>query len=233
MRLNKFLASSGVASRRAAEKLIADGKVTINGEVVLLPQVRVNVAKDRVAVDGKSVRPAEKKVYYIVNKPVGYLCSAKRRAQEKLVLDLFDQASERLFTVGRLDRDTQGLLLVTNDGEFANAVIHPSAGIEKEYLVKTDQEITHEHLVTLAQGTLVEGDHVRPIQVEKVRRGTVKIVIGDGKKREVRLLMESAGLRVKELTRIRLGGLLLGRLPVGQWRVLGEREKQLIFGEAK
>jgi 23S rRNA pseudouridine2605 synthase len=230
-RLSKVLAAAGVASRRACEELIFQGLVTVNGEVIKVPQTQVNSSVDKITVRGEPVGRVEDKVYYILNKPVGYICSTRGSGQSKLVLDLFQDVGRRLFTVGRLDKDTQGLLIVTNDGHFANQIIHPSSDIQKEYLVKTDQEISHEHLFAISQGTLVEGVFVKPIRVEKVRRGTLKIVIGEGKKREVRMLLEAAGLKTKELTRIRLGGLVLGPLPVGSWRVLTEKEKKIIFSK--
>jgi 23S rRNA pseudouridine2605 synthase len=228
-RLSKVMASAGVASRRACEELIFQGLVTVNGEVVKVPQTQVDSDKDRISVNGNPIKSVEKKVYYLLHKPTGYVCSTKGRGQSRLVLSLFENVEERLFTVGRLDKDTSGLLIVTNDGHFANEVIHPSANIQKEYLVKTDHEITHDHLLAISHGTLVEGTFVKPIHVEKVRRGTLKVIIGEGKKREVRLLLDAAGLKVQELTRIRLGGLLLGSLGVGQWRPLTKREKELIF----
>lgn len=227
-RLSKFLASAGIASRRACETLIFDGRVKVNGEVVLVPQTMVD-ARDKITVDDKPIKGVEEKVYYILNKPAGYICSTKRGKGTKLVLDLFEGVSERLFTVGRLDKDTMGLLIITNDGHFANKVIHPSASIQKEYLAKTDQEISPEHLIAISSGTLVEGVFVKPIRVTKVRRGTLKITISEGKKREVRLLMEAAGLHIKELTRIRIGGLQLGTLAVGSWRPMSEREKEIIL----
>ncbi len=168
-------------------------------------------------------------MYYLLNKPAGYLCSSRRVGKEKLVLDLFQDEGHRLFTVGRLDKETEGLLIVTNDGQFANQIIHPSADIHKEYLAKTDQEVTHEHLQVISQGTLVEGTFVKPVRVTKVRRGTLKMVIHEGKKREVRLLLDAAGLKVKSLKRIRLGELSLGSLPTGSWRPLTPGEKQLLL----
>lgn len=228
-RLSKALAGAGVASRRACEELIFQGLVKVNDQIIKVPQTLVDLAVDRVTVRNQPIEQAEDKVYYLLNKPVGYICSTRRSGQSKLVLDLFEGEGHRLFTVGRLDKDTEGLLIVTNDGHFANQVIHPSADIDKEYLVKTDQEVTHDHLVAIAHGTLVEGAFVKPIRVEKVRRGTLKVVIGEGKKREVRLLLDAAGLKVKTLTRIRLGGLHLGALSVGSWRPLTDKEKKLIF----
>ncbi len=227
-RLSKVLAAAGTASRRACEEIIFAGRVKVNGEVALLPQTLVS-AKDTITVDGEPIHGAESKVYYILNKPKGYVCTALRTSKTKLVLDLFQDAKCRLFTVGRLDKDTQGLLLVTNDGHFANRVIHPSSNIHKEYLAKTNQEITHEHLIAISNGALVEGVFVKPIRVTKIRKGTLKIVISEGKKREVRHLVETAGLGVIELTRIRIGGLSLGTLPEGSWRPLTEKEKEMIF----
>jgi len=227
-RLSKFLAAAGVASRRACEEMIFAGRVTVNGVITLVPQTPVN-AQDNITVDGERVMPEEKKVYYMLNKPANYLCTARKTGSSKIVLDLFEDVPYRLFTIGRLDKDTQGLLLLTNDGHFANEVIHPSANIHKEYLAKTNEEITAEHLMAISKGTLVEGIFIKPIRVSKVRRGTLKITIGEGKKREVRLLLEAAGLKTQELTRIRIGALHLGPLPVGAWRELTEREKQLIF----
>lgn len=227
-RLSKVLAAAGVASRRACEEMIFEGRVQVNGEICKIPQTMVG-SKDQLLVDGEPISKAETKVYYILNKPPGYLCTNARHGSTKIVIDLFEGVKERLFTIGRLDKDTAGLLLVTNDGHFANQVIHPSQNIQKEYLVKTDQEVSDEQLKVMASGTLVEGTFVKPLKITKVRKGTLKVVIMEGKKREVRHLVEAAGLKVRELTRIRLGGLILGRLPLGSWRPMTEREKKLIF----
>ena len=230
IRLSKYLAASGVASRRACEELIFAGKVTLNGSIVLIPQTLVN-DRDLIIVDEKKVNPEDKKIYYILNKPPGYLCTAKKTNSTKIILDLFQDVPYRLFTVGRLDKDTQGLLLVTNDGHFANQVIHPSSDIQKEYLAKTDLDLSADHLSAISNGTLVEGIFVKPVRVVKMRRGTLKITISEGKKREVRSLLEAAGLKVKELTRIRIGGLVLGPLAVGSWREMTEKERSLIFNK--
>lgn len=227
-RLSKVLANAGIASRRACEKLIFDGQVIVNGAVALLPQTMVD-GKDKIIVSGQELQSAEEKYYFILNKPVGYICSNRRTNNTKIVVELFSEIKARLFTVGRLDKDSQGLILVTNDGHFANRVMHPSSNLQKEYVVKTDQEVSAEHLAAISKGTLVEGEFVKPLRVKKVRKGTLKIVIAEGKKREVRYLMAAAGLKVKELTRIRIGGLLLGMLPTGNWRPMTERERSLIF----
>lgn len=228
-RLAKYLAEAGVAARRKCEELIFSGQVKVNGSTVLLPQTLVD-GSESILVNNKKIGKTEEKVYFILNKPPGYLCSAsKLNSKGRLVLDLFEGVSKRLFTVGRLDKDTTGLLLVTNDGIFANRVIHPSSNIHKEYIAKTGQEISDSHLKILSEGVEVEGCFVQPLKVKKVRRGTVKIIVGEGKKREVRALLEAANLEVKELKRVRIGGLILGTLPIGAWRTLTEKEKELIF----
>jgi 23S rRNA pseudouridine2605 synthase len=225
-RLNKVLAASGIASRRAAEELVFQGRVTVNGEVVKLPQTLIDLEKDAIAVDGQRVQGEEKKVYFLLHKPTGYLCTSAPGSTRgsKSILTLFSHIPLRLFTVGRLDKETSGLLLITNDGAFANRVIHPSYNITKEYLAKTGQEITLEHLVALSKGAKIEKTWIKPISVKKVRRGTLKIVVAEGKKHEVRLLLAHAGLEVRTLTRIRIGPLTLGGLPLGSYRELSDEE---------
>lgn len=228
-RLSKVLASAGIASRRASEKLIFEGKVRVNSTIVKTPQMLVVLGKDRIFVEGKEVHRAEAKVYYILNKPKGYICSNKREGTKRLVIDLFASEKLRVFTVGRLDRDTTGLLLVTNDGHFAQQVIHPSRNICKEYLIKTREDIVHEMLIKISKGTLIEGTWVKPHKVQKIRKGTLKIVVKEGKKREVRFLVQNAGLEILSLSRIRVGELRLGNLPEGKWREMSQREKASLF----
>lgn len=228
-RLSKILARAGVASRRACEELILKGDVKVNGEVVSKVYFLVDPKNDKIYVNNQLVTMTAPLHYYLLNKPKGFVCSAKKHNSTPIVMELFSGIQARLFTIGRLDKETQGLLLVTNDGHFAHQVIHPSFCLEKEYLVKLDREIFHEELVSISKGTLVEGTFVKPLKLTKVRKGTLKIVIGEGKKREVRVLMKAVGLNVRELIRIRLGGLQLGGLGEGQWRSLTERDRALIF----
>lgn len=227
-RLSKALAAAGIASRRACEELIFLGKVEVNGKIEFVPQTLVSWDEDDILVEGRRIKGEEKKAYYILNKPTGYICSSARVGSKKIVLDLFEN-DQRLFTIGRLDRDTSGLLLVTNDGHFAQKVIHPSSRIVKEYLIKTVQEISHEHLQSISEGAFVEGAWVKPVRVTKVRKGTLKIAVMEGKKREVRIFVQKVGLDIVSLERIRIGSLTLGPLPVGAWRDLTEKEKDLIF----
>jgi 23S rRNA pseudouridine2605 synthase len=227
-RLSKALAAAGIASRRACEEIIFEGRVQVNGETIKLPQHHVDWETDRIVVDGNNIKAEQKKMYYMLNKPAGFICTNVRPGKQKIVLDLFPQ-QERLFTVGRLDKDTQGLLLVTNDGHFANKVIHPSSNVIKEYIVKTEQEITPEHLETMSQGARVDAKWIRPVSVFKVRKGTFKICVKEGKKHEVRIMAERAGLRIVDLTRVRIGSLVLGTLPLGEHRPLTEKDKNLLF----
>lgn len=228
-RLSKALAAAGIASRRACEELIFAGRVQVNGETIKLPQHHIDWGTDRISVDGQTIKAEQKKIYYLLNKPAGYICTSVRPGKKLIVLDLFPPSKERLFTVGRLDKETTGLLLVTNDGHFANKVIHPSSNIVKEYIVKTLHEITPEHLETLSQGARVDEKWVRPVSVNKVRKGTFRICVKEGKKHEVRIIAERAGLKVVELSRVRIGSLVLGPLPVGAYRTLTEKDKELLF----
>jgi len=229
-RLSKTLAAAGVASRRACEELIFAGRVIVNGHVVRTPQTLVEPSVDLITVNGKNIKQEEKKVYYLLNKPLGYICTTvEKKMGAKRVLDLFAHLPYRLFTAGRLDQATTGLILVTNDGLFANRIIHPSFNVAKEYLAKTDQEITFEHLKSISDGVWIQKTLVRPLSVKKVRRGTLKIIISEGKKHEVRTLLAEAGLTVKELSRLRIGPLSIGALAPGEFRELKEEEIQLFL----
>jgi len=232
-RLSKALAAAGVASRRSCEELIFQGHVKVNGLVIKLPQTLVCFETDAIVVDEMPVMAEQKKVYYMLNKPAGYICTNSRPGQKKIVFDLLPKSTERLFTIGRLDKDTEGLLLITNDGHFANDVIHPSSNIVKEYIVKTSQEITADHLETLSQGARVDDKWVRPVSVHKVRRGTFRIIVKEGRKHEVRIIAERAKLKVIELRRVRIGLLTLGSLAVGECRSLTAREKELLFEQMR
>lgn len=228
-RLSKVIAAAGVASRRAAEELIFDGKTTVNGQKVLVPQMLVDPSVDIIEVGGKRLSSRPKRVYYAVNKPVGYYCTnaaeIKRRA-----IDLIEGSTNvRLFTVGRLDKDTSGLILITNDGHFANRVMHPSGGVKKEYIAKVDQEVTHDHLVSLSQGCVVEGALVRPHRVVKIRRSTLRIVVNEGRRHEVREMLAAAGLKVIELKRVKIGDLTLGTIPLGEYKELSAHEVERLF----
>jgi len=182
-RLSKILAENNIASRRKAEELIFDKKVKVNNTLVTKPQFLADIETDRIEVNGKILKPLSKKIYYIINKPKGYVCSCKRITNEKIILDLFP-TEKRLFPVGRLDKDTTGLLIITNDGHFAQKIIHPSFDIEKEYLVKVNKFITHDDLVLLSKGIYIDKTFTKPTKVIKVRKNTLKITVKEGKKHD-------------------------------------------------
>ncbi|MFA6119553.1 MAG: pseudouridine synthase [Parachlamydiales bacterium] len=227
-RLNKFLSECGIASRRKAEDLIASNLITVNGKKVNLPQTIIDSDKDVVKINNKVISE-EKKYYFILNKPKGFICSNTRKIKENLVIDLFKNYSCKLFTVGRLDKDTTGLLLVTNDGDFANKVIHPSADLQKEYLAKVKENISEEHLKIISKGAFVENRFVKPIKVLKIRRGTLKIIVKEGKKREVKTFIQKANLNLIELTRIRIGNLMLGSIPYGYFKQVTLQDVEKVF----
>lgn len=222
-RLSKILAENNIASRRKAEELIFDKKVKVNNTLVTKPQFLADIETDRIEVNGKILKPLSKKIYYIINKPKGYVCSCKRITNEKIILDLFP-TEKRLFPVGRLDKDTTGLLIITNDGHFAQKIIHPSFDIEKEYLVKVNKFITHDDLVLLSKGIYIDKTFTKPTKVIKVRKNTLKITVKEGKKHEIRILCEKNDLEILELKRIRLGPLVLGNLEIGQYRFMNKKE---------
>jgi len=228
MRLNKFLAHSGIASRRKVEDMIFSKMVKVNGKVVSLPQTTIDPEKDIIKVNGKVIKE-EKKYYFILNKPKGFLCSNVRKPKEQLVIDLFKDFSCRLFTVGRLDKDTTGLLLITNDGDFAHRVIHPSANLEKEYFVQVKENIQDEHLKKLSKGAFCENKFVKPIKVVKLGRSRLKIVVKEGKKREVKIFVLKANLTLLDLKRVRIGNLKLGSLPYGYYKRVSQKELETIF----
>ena len=227
MPLIKILCQTGLGARRAMQTLIAQGAVSVDGQAVTDGARPFEPHKHKICLYGEPIPMGQAKVYYLLNKPKGYVCSHK--AQGKKVFELFEQTDLRLFSVGRLDRDTTGLLLITNDGDFAQRIAHPRNQIAKEYLVKANKEVEDHHLKAISQGAQIDGRWVKPERVVKVRRASLKVVVTDGRKHEVKELMAAAELQVVELTRIRIGGLLLGALAPGHWRVLKPSEQAAIF----
>lgn len=223
------MAAAGVASRRAAEKLIVAGKVSVNGKRVIIPQTMVDPLVDLIEVQGKRLSARPRNVYYALHKPVGYHCTNAPNIKRRAVDLIGPSAGGRLFTVGRLDKETSGLIIVTNDGLFANRVMHPSGGVRKEYIAKVDQEVTHEHLVALSRGCVVQRVLVRPVRVMKVRRATVRIVVQEGRRHEVREMVAAAGLAVLELKRVKIGDLCLGSLLPGEWKELSADQIARLF----
>lgn len=226
VRLQKYIAMCGVASRRAAEQLISDGNVLVNGEKVTEQGVKVEVGADKVTVNGKLVKPSGKNYYIMLNKPVGYVSTVKDQFERPTVLDLIgSEITERIFPVGRLDYDTEGLLILTNDGDFTYKVTHPKHNIDKTYIAVLKGGISIKGLAQLRSGVrLDDGFVTSPAAVEMLDatggHTTIKITIHEGKNRQVRRMFEAVGSKVVELQRISIGSVKLGNLPLGRWRHL-------------
>ncbi|MBK7893285.1 MAG: rRNA pseudouridine synthase [Bdellovibrionales bacterium] len=235
IRLNKYLAECGVASRRGADDLIASGAVQINGKKVYELGARVDVKNDRVMVDGKPVRMETRKVYMLFNKPKGVMTTMEDPEGRPCIAEYFQRFEMRVFPVGRLDYDSEGLLLMTNDGDFAQRVTHPKHEVLKTYLVKVSGQPTEEQIRKLRMGVTIIGGRVAAREIEKLR-GTnsdkydwYKIVIGEGKNRQIRQMFEKIGFDVMKLQRIAIGKLKMGGLARGEWVLLGPEEIEKIF----
>ena len=220
-RLNKYLSINGFCSRRQADELIAAGRVKINGQLAKVGQVVE--PNDRVTVDNKAVQQSVGHTYLMVNKPIGVICTSDRRAKDN-VLDLVG-SNQRLFPVGRLDVESSGLLILTDDGELTNRLTHPRYGHEKEYLVRLAEDISDADLAVLATGIELDGTKTQPADIRRIDTNRLTITIREGRNRQIRRMCELVELKVTGLKRIRIGKVKLGNLPVGQWRYLGENEQ--------
>jgi 23S rRNA pseudouridine2605 synthase len=227
VRLQKCLADAGVASRRASEELIVAGRVAVNGEGVRELGVKVDPARDAVTVDGQLIR-ARRKLYVALNKPAGYVCTRQDPQGRRVVTDLLPHAWGHLYTVGRLDRSSEGLLLLTNDGEFCLLMTHPRYGVLKTYVARVEGRAEPAALKRLAEGVVDRGERLRARRARLVSanrtHSVIEVELAEGKNREVRRLLAAQGLVVDNLQRTRIGPIKLGELPVGKWRVLTPRE---------
>ena len=239
IRLNKYLADCGLASRRGADTLITSGKVQVNGKTVYELGVRVEPTEDRVTVEGKPVKPPTQKIYVIFNKPDNVLTTMSDPEGRPTVADFMEELPVRVFPVGRLDWDTEGMLLLTNDGDFAQRVMHPREEIPKTYLAKLDGKPTPEQLSKLLRGVTIPGGRVKALFVETAKVGDsdkygwVKIVIGEGKNRQIRFMFQKIGYDVKKLKRVAIGQLTLGNLQRGEYAFLDEGSINRIFRKRK
>jgi 23S rRNA pseudouridine2605 synthase len=230
IRLNKILASAGICSRRGADQLIEEGKVKLNGSICIKLGELADPLKDFITVNGKHIsKNPPKKITYLLNKPEGYICSSKSYGDDKLTIDLIKDKKARLFTVGRLDKLTKGLILVTSEGDFAHKVMHPSSNIERQYTIRSKEEITPSMIEKMRKGTYIEGKKIVPVAVAKIKAKALKITVMEGKNHEVRILADRSGITISELKRVRLGNLELGYLPEGAYRILTEKEKKALF----
>jgi 23S rRNA pseudouridine2605 synthase len=227
VRLQKFLAEAGVASRRASEQIILAGRVTVNGGAVCELGTKIDPASDRVAVDGKPVR-AKRKLHLALHKPRGCVCSRNDERGRPTIYDLLPAEWQNVHSVGRLDFDTEGLLFLTNDGEFALRLTHPRYGVRKRYVATVEGLVDGEMLRRLAQGVWHEGENLRAERTRLISasraQSVVELELAEGKNREVRRLFESQGLAVKRLQRTQIGKIGLGELKLGRWRTLTATE---------
>ena len=228
MRLQKYLALSGVASRRNAEKLIAEGHVQVNGVPVTEMGVQVDETRDEVRVDGKPVRPEEEKHYLAYNKPLYEVTTVSDPEGRPTVMDMFRDYPVRLYPVGRLDYDSEGLLLLTNDGDLMQRLLHPSHEVPKKYLCRVSHRLGDEEIRRLRQGVMLDGRLTSPADIRCIRSddiaSTVLVTIHEGRNRQVRRMFEAVGHQVVSLRRVGFGPIQLGDLPRGMWRKLTDVE---------
>ena len=233
VRLQKFLSEAGVASRRASEAMIRAGRVAVDGEVVRELGVKVDERRQQGSVDGEPVRIRRKR-YIAVNKPGGYLCTRSDPQGRDTIFELLPKEWTNLYPVGRLDADSEGLILVTNDGDFCLRVSHPRYGIRKQYVATVEGRVERRTLRRMEGGLRHKGEMLK---AEKTRlisannsRSVVELELSEGKNREVRRLFEAQGMNVERLERIRIGSIRLGELPPGKWRTLTESEINSLLG---
>jgi 23S rRNA pseudouridine2605 synthase len=230
-RLQRVLARAGVGSRRASEDLIREGRVTVNGRVATIGD-KVDATRDRVAVDGVGVSLDPDLRYFAFHKPAGVTSTARDPHAQVDLTDYFP-SGPRVFAVGRLDRETEGLLLLTNDGELANRLLHPRHAVEREYLAEVDGVPTERHAARLRRGVQLEDGPARAISARPVARsggrGAIRLVLAEGRKREVRRMLAAVGLPVRRLVRVRYGPIRLGRMPPGTTRALSPEEVRALY----
>jgi len=227
VRLQKYLAEAGIASRRQCEQLIEDGRVTVNGQPIRLLGTKINADRDTVAVDGQAVA-VQRKLYIALNKPAGVVCTNQDSHQRQRAVDLLPRTLPRLYTVGRLDKDTEGMLFLTNDGTFSLRLTHPRYKMSKTYLVEVEGELTSAEIAHLLKGVRSERQvlHVERIFQVRWRTNTteLRLVLREGKKRQIRRMMAAVGHPVKRLVRLAVGPVKLGNLATSQWRYLTYEE---------
>ncbi len=223
IRLQAFLAHSGVASRRACERIILAGRVSINGAVSSELGVRV-MPGDKVALDGRPMGPESRKRYILLNKPAGYISAMSDPEGRPLAVDLLRDVGERVYNVGRLDQWSSGLLLFTNDGDLASVLVHPSGGFEKEYVIIADARLEDDFFSGFSTGLEIDGIKYRAASLEKIGPDSARVVLIEGKNREIRRVLEHFGRKAKVLRRVRIGPLTIEGLAEGSFRELSEEE---------
>lgn len=231
VRLQKVLADSGIASRRKSEELIEQGKVRVNGKIAAIGD-KVDPKNDRITVSGRKVIIKKEKVYIMVHKPRGYVTTMSDELDRKCVAELVTGVEARVFPVGRLDKDSEGLLLMTNDGDFANAITHPRKHVPKTYRVTVKGRVSEENQAKLSAGLMLDDRMTAPADVHTHSlgedRSTLEITLYEGRNRQIRRMCESLGIEVLRLKRIAIGKIKLGGLKCGDWRNLNDDELRSI-----
>ncbi len=221
MRLNKFIADAGICSRRKADEMIKEGRVTVNKQEAIIGMEIT--PEDVVRVDGERIRVNVVHEYYMLNKPKRVLCSNEDKFGRKLAID-YIKSKKRLFTYGRLDYMTEGLIIISNDGEVYNHVMHPRKKLYKSYIAKLDREIEEKDMDALKYGVVIDGKRTAPAKVKRIDKKEIRIAIFEGRNRQIRKMVEILGYTVNLLKRVKIGELSLGNLQVGDYRKLTEEE---------
>ncbi|MFT4176974.1 MAG: pseudouridine synthase [Luteolibacter sp.] len=229
VRLNKYLASCAIGSRRACDELIQSGRVEVNGNPCLNMGTRIGPG-DHVRVDGKRVSPREITTIAF-HKPRGFVCTREDELGRDTIYSLLPASLHALHHVGRLDRDSEGLLILTNDGDLSQQLMHPSKSVEKEYLVTANQAFQNEHLDQFIEGVYTEGGKLKAKRIERLSARRIKIVLDHGAKRQIRVMFETLGYQVTKLLRVRIGELWLGDLEPGRYALLNDREISMLLGK--
>lgn len=232
IRIQKYLSSNGVASRRKSEEMILEGLVKINDKVAEIGD-KITPGIDKVYVSNKRIdNNVEKKRYIVINKPRGYITTMNDEKGRKCVAQLFPEVEERIYPVGRLDKESEGMLIMTNDGDFANGIMHPSNHIKKTYRVTIKSKLTDNKLAKLCSGVRIDGYTTAPATVRVITeedvRTVMEITICEGKNRQVRKMCEALCLEISRLKRVSVGGIRIGGLPVGKWRDLKNDEVEML-----
>jgi pseudouridine synthase len=227
VRLNKYLASCGVGSRRACEELISTGRVDLNGSPCLNLATRV-IESDSVRVDGKRVFP-KAEVVVIFHKPRGYVCTRNDELGRETIYDLLPHSLHNLHHVGRLDADSEGMLILTNDGDLSQQLMHPSKSVEKEYLVTSNQAFENSHLDQFLAGIFTPEGKLKAKHIERLSARRIKLILDHGAKRQIRVMFDALGYKVTKLLRVRIGNLWLGDLEPAQFAILTQKEIALLL----
>ncbi len=231
-RLQNILSHAGVASRRSAGELIESGKVEVDGNLVKEKGLKLDPDKHKITVNGRRLPKKERKLYFLFYKPKNVISTASDTHDRKTVIDFFEKINARLYPIGRLDRNTTGILIITNDGDLTNKLAHPRYEIEKEYEAIVEGKMSTREIKEAESGIEIEGKFTAPCKISMLEKSdkstTLKIKLHEGKKRQIRVMFESVGHKVVELKRVKYAGLTLGRLKAGHWRELTKEEVKML-----